>query len=242
VQPATPPTEFPIQKPTTSAGKQAAKLHQLWCEQYGRADQVEVDYVAAQAAKQETQATLKDVLAKRELGEATEKQVSTAEDAYAAAKGAAEAPWRERAEAAVNASEKRREEYEAFVDENLEELVTELEAEAEVAVETIRKAAQTMADGVAAWRAVRGRAWELIRPAQLINAGSIPHLSGSAEAAATAATRLLADDDGLALPVPDRRHLDQRLIDLGLPPKRSYHWSDHTIDAATAEAVEGGTR
>jgi len=236
------PTDFPIQKPTTPAGKRAAELHKTWTEQYERANQVEVDYVAAQAAMEETQVTLRDVLSKRELGEATDKQVSAAEDAYAAAKGAAEAPWRERATAAATAVEQRRAEYEAFVDENLEELVTELEADAQAAVDTIRKAAQTIADGVATWRAVRKRAATLIAPAQLVSDQAIPLLTGSADAAATSAARLLADDDGLALPLPERRHLDQRLIDLGLPPKQTYHWSDRTIGDAVPEAVEGGTR
>jgi len=236
MQPAITPPEFPIQKPTTTAGKRAAELHKIWTEQYGRADQVGIDFAAAQAALQEAEATLRDVLRKRELGEATEKQVTAAEDAHADAKGAAEAPWRERANAAVHASEQRRAEYEAFVDENLDDLVEELKADAQVAVDTIRKAAQTIADGVAAWRATRQRAATLIAPAQLVNDQAIPLLTGSAEAAATAAARLLADDHGLVLPLPERRHLDQRLIDLGLPPKQTYTWSDGT----TAAPVEGG--
>lgn len=236
MHPAQTPTDFPIQKPTTPAGKQAAELHKAWTDQYARANQVEVDYVAAQAEMREAQANLRDVLAKRELGEATDKQVTAAEDAHAAAKGAAEAPWQERATAAVAATETRRAEYEAFVDENLEELVEELEAEGHLAVDTIRKAAQTIADGVAAWMETRRRAAALIGPAQLLSDQAIPTLTGSAEAAATAAARLLADDHGLVLPLPERRHLDQRLIDLGQSPKHTYTWSDGT----TAAPVEGG--
>jgi len=230
MQPAMIPTDFPIQKPSTPVGKQAAELHKAWTDQYGRASQVEVDYSAAQAALRDTQAELRSVLAKGELGEATAKQVTAAEDAHAAAKGAAEAPWRERATAAVTAAEKRRAEYEEFVDANLDDLVAELEPDAQLAIETIRKAAQTMADGVATWREVRKRAVALIQPAQLINSQAVPGLTGSADAAAVAAARLLADDGGLVSPLPTRRHLDERLIGLGQTPKQTYHWRHKTVD------------
>jgi len=228
MHPAAPLTDFPILKPSTTVGKRACELHQEWCDQHARVGRVETDYVAAQARLKETEAQMRDVLQKRELSEATDAEAKAAEDAHAAAKAEAEAPWQERARAAVRAAEQRRQTYEAFIDENLDDLVAELEADAKVAVETIRKAAQTMADGVAAWRAVNKRSVDLIRPAQLVSTQSIPRLSASAEQAAQSAHRLLEDGDGLALPVPERRHLDQRLIDLGLPTKRQYVWKGRT--------------
>jgi len=228
MHPATPPTDFPIKKPSTTAGKRAAKLHQEWCDQYARAGQVETDYVAAQARLRETQAELGEVLAKRELGKATDADAKAAEDAQAAAKAEADAPWQERAQAAVVAAEQRRGVYEAFVDENLDELVTELEADAQAAVDTMRKAAQTLVDGVAVWRESRQRAVDLIKPAQLISAQAVPQMAGSADALVKAASRALENDSGLVLPLPERRHLDQRRIDLGLPTKRQYVWKDGT--------------
>lgn len=237
MQPATPPSDFPILKPSTPAGKQAAKLHREWVDQHDRAKQVEVDFIAAQNRLTESQAELRDVLARREMGNATDEEATAAEDAHRAAKAEVDAPWRERAIAAVEASEKRRADYERFVDDKLDDLVTELEVDAQAAVTTIREAAQTMADGVAAWRETRKRAIELIRPAQLVDGQSVPGLTASAEAAAIAATRLLADGDGLVLPVPGRRHLDQRRIDLGLKPLRSYHWND----GGTAATADGGS-
>ncbi|HWP33195.1 MAG TPA: hypothetical protein VNL97_05555 [Solirubrobacterales bacterium] len=228
MHPATPPTDFPIQKPTTDAGKRAAELHQDWSDQFARAGQVEADYVAAQARLKQTEVELVDVLAKRELGEATDADAKAAEDAHAAAKADADAPWQERATAAVSAAEQRRGTYEAFVDENLDELVGELEPDAQAAIDTMRKAAQTLVDGAAVWQESRQRAAHMILPAQGITGQAVPLMTDSANAAVSAAKRLLEDGNGLVLPLPTRRHLDQRRIDLCLPTKRQYVWKDGT--------------
>jgi hypothetical protein len=240
MQPATRPTDFPIKKPSTTAGKRAAELHKDWCDQYDRANQVEVDYVAAQRELEETFARLYETLSKRELGDATDADAKAAEDAHAAAKAEAEAPWHERARAAVNAAETKRHEYEAHIDENLDELVPELEPDAQVAVDTMRKAAQAMVDGAAAWQESRQRAANLIRPATAINGQAIPLLTSSADAAVTAATRMIESSDGLDMPLPARRALDQRRIDLGLKPQGTYRWGDGSPAPALAGSSNAG--
>lgn len=80
--------------------------------------------------------------------------------------------------------------------------MTELEADAQAAVDTMRKAAQTLVDGAAVWRESSQRAVDLINPAQLISGQAVPLMAASTNAAVSAAKRLLEDGNGCPAP-PD---------------------------------------
>ncbi|HEX6781573.1 MAG TPA: hypothetical protein VF125_06015 [Solirubrobacterales bacterium] len=213
------PTNFPILKPSTPAGKRAAELHQAWVDQYARVEQVDADHRASQDDLISAEAAVQDTLSRRELGDADDADVKAAEGALADATAASNAPRQEQAIAAGQAAERRRAEYEAFVNDNLDELVTELDADAKAAVDALVKGAEAFLAGFDAYQSCRESGQALISPAQLIDGQSIPVLEGAVIEAKAVVERFLEDRKGMNVPVPEERFLRWRRSQLADAPQ-----------------------
>lgn len=213
------PTEFPIDKPSTEEGKAAAKLHAAWVAQYERVDQVERDYRAARDNLRAADEALQDALAKAEREGKRGKAVADAEAAYTAAKEAVEAPWQQRARAALREAEARRADYNTYVDANLEALLAELRPEAEAAAKAVQEAAQALAAAFDRYRRSRYANEALIGPAQAIDNRAIPTggIPAGVDRGVAELTRQAPPP-----PTPTRRHLDQRRIARGEEPVGNY--------------------
>jgi len=226
ITPPNKPPHLPLTTPATSAGKRLVELHTDWVRQYDRAIAIEGDYRASQDALRAADSDLQRVLTEAELkGGKRTKAVTDAEATYAEAKAAAEAPWEQRARAAVSAANAHRGPFEEYLNDHLEEVVSEPElvGEAEDARTAVLDCAQALADAFERYQEAHAASVAILGRAEGVSGQDVP-MMGSAASAANVGVRSLLEAQtggrpagGQMLPTPcvSKSTLDRRAIDRG---------------------------
>lgn len=200
------PRPFPINTPTTKAGKEALRLHDESVRQYERIAKLERDQAAAKDASATADRRLAAALVEAEkAGGRPTKFVKDAEAALADSSAVVNQPWIKRIEAAAIVARQAADALSIYTDENLDELLSEPElfdsaSEAQI---QIKIKAEELAQALGAWAGVSYRHGQILSPAGGIDNQAIPSLPNVAvEMTSAVQSYLLAEDENRGVPAP----------------------------------------
>lgn len=142
-------TTFPIAKPSSPEAKRAAELHAAWLAHDDRLNAVRRDQRAAEQAEHAASLELQDLLFAEVTDSATPAVVKAATRKLDAAAEKTAEPWGHRIEAAQSATRTAHGTFQTYVNEHLEELLDELEPDAQDAHDAFRDALTAVSDAIA---------------------------------------------------------------------------------------------